>query len=114
MLQQLAPAGGSASFLNGVQKPRLKMQHSVNRLLHHLFGVFAGAGGELAETSFFAGRQMYFHAASLGFAGVSVKQMDRRQGISAVGCSSQSALRIRKEKPATTTTCRFDSWVMLE
>ena len=74
MLQQLAPAGGSASLLNGIQKSWLKMQHSVNRLLNHLFGVFAGAGSELAETSFFARRKMYFHVASLGFAGASVKQ----------------------------------------
>ena len=47
VLQQVAFAGGSAAFLNGREEAFIVFQHAVDRLLNHLFGIFAGAIGEL-------------------------------------------------------------------
>ena len=78
MVQQFAAAGTSTSFLNGIDEGSLVVQHSVDCFLDQLRGVFASAGSELLEASFFVRREMDFHATRLELAAIGVNVIHAR------------------------------------
>jgi hypothetical protein len=49
MLQQFSAAGGGPPLLHGFDKSCLVFQHTVHRFLHHLYGIFASAAGNLGS-----------------------------------------------------------------
>jgi hypothetical protein len=66
MFYELAAAGGGASFFHGLDESDIILQHAVNGFLDQLDGVLASPSCDFAGPDLFFGREMHFHATSIG------------------------------------------------
>jgi hypothetical protein len=63
--RQIATALGGAACLYSRYKALIRLQHTVNGFLNHLFGISATPAGALLDAGFLIRAEMYFHAASV-------------------------------------------------